>query len=402
MNTDEKREKSPIARVGSRRWGYKLLSALLLIGLTALTAWNLTRSSALEEAQRAYSRADLVSCLQHALDHLERRPWSHDAALLAANCLSRLDYSVEAEAYYQRAGRLSVNDLQIRAFGLVRGPHPDRAIPAYQEILEREPENIAAMRRLAAVMLSQNNTTELLRLSDRLSHIPGGEVIGFMLRGVVYHNDRNPQQAVAAFERVLELDPELKEMPASRKMFWMHFTDDLARSGRLDDAGKYLAQEVARTPDAELMNRLGETYLLQGESDEAERCFRQAVAWDAKRYAPHLQLAKLAIQQRRRDEALQHLNQARLLRPGSTAFCTTWLPYIGSSAASKRPTASKRPSSRCAKMRPRCHARRGRVAPVCPLIRSRRLLGRACIGPGMPALHGVVAAWSGVAAACAS
>jgi tetratricopeptide (TPR) repeat protein len=290
-----------------------LVSAL--IGVAGLTGWNLTRSAALGESQRAYARGDLVSCLQRALDHLQRLPWSRDAALLAANCLSRLDYSEEAEAYYRRAGRLSLGDLHIRAYGMARGPHPERAIGAYQEILRQAPDDITAMRCLAAILLAKGNTAELLALSDRLIHAPDGKVIGLMLRGVVYHNDRNPEQAVSAFEQVLELDPEFRQMPAGRELFWRHFTDDLAKSGRLADAGRYMARELERSPDAELMNRLGETYLLQGDLAGAERCFRQATTWAPSYYAPHLQLAKLAIQQRRRDEALQHLNQARLLAP---------------------------------------------------------------------------------------
>ena len=206
----------------SRRWGSALLFVSILIGLLLVTAWNLTRSDALEEARRAYARVDLVGCLQHALDHLERQPWSREAALLAARCLSRLDYADQAEPYFHRAGRLSLSDLQIRAYGMVRGPHPERAIPAFQEILERSPGNVTAMRRLAAVLLAQKDMPQLLKLADSSTMPPGGEVIGSMLRGVVYHNDKNPQQAVAAFERVLELDPELSEMPASRGMFSNH------------------------------------------------------------------------------------------------------------------------------------------------------------------------------------
>ena len=76
-----------------------------------------------------------MGCLQHALDHLERRPWSRDAALLAGRCLSRLDYADQAEPYYRRAGRLLLQDQQVRAYGLVRGPHPELAIPAYREII---------------------------------------------------------------------------------------------------------------------------------------------------------------------------------------------------------------------------------------------------------------------------
>jgi tetratricopeptide (TPR) repeat protein len=280
-----------------------------------VTAWNLTRSDALAEARRAYAQGELALGLQHALDHLERRPWSREAALLAARCLSRLDYADEAEPYYQRAGRLSLSDLQVRAYGLVRGPHPERAIPAYHEILERAPDNVTAMRRLAAVLLARNDTAELLKLADRLSHTAHGDVIGSTLRGVAYHNDKNPQQAVAAFEHVLELDPNLREMPAARGLLWRHLTEDLAASGRLADAERYLTQALADAPDPELMNRLGTTYFLQGKLEDAERCFRQAMEWDPRSYAPHLNLAKLALQRRQPDEALKHLNQARLLAP---------------------------------------------------------------------------------------
>src|SRR5262249_48934173 len=157
--------------------------------------------------RRAYSRGDLAAGLKGALDHLDRQPWSREAALLAANCLSRLDYSDLAEPYYRRAGHLALSDLQVRAFALARGPRPELAIPAFYDILARSPENVTAMRRLAAVLLAQNKTEDLLELALRLDQIASGAVIGSTLRGVVYHNEKNSQQAVAAFERVLDLDP---------------------------------------------------------------------------------------------------------------------------------------------------------------------------------------------------
>src|SRR5581483_8054984 len=102
------REQPELSRRRWPRWRPLLLVGLMLAGLGGLTGWNLTRSSALDEARRAYARVDLYAALQHALDHLDRQPWSREAALVAANCLSRLDYSDQAEAYYQRAGRLSL------------------------------------------------------------------------------------------------------------------------------------------------------------------------------------------------------------------------------------------------------------------------------------------------------
>jgi tetratricopeptide (TPR) repeat protein len=308
-------EQARLPKFRNQPWRTTIVFCLVLAGLSILTGWNLTRSDAIADARRSYTRAELVPCLEHALDHLERRPWSREAALLAARCLSRLDYAEDAEPYYRRAGQLELNDSQIRAFGLARGPHPEHAIPAYNEILVRWPDNVTALRRLAGVLLAQNKTEQLLKLADRLGQTPGGAVIGQTLRGVVYHNDKNAQQAVAAFERVLDLDPELREMPLARGMFWSHLADDLVASGRFDEAGRYLTRALTGNADAFLMNQLGRVYFLQGELDDAEHSFRQAAQWDPSDYSPRLELAKLALQRRDREEALLQLNQAHLLAP---------------------------------------------------------------------------------------
>jgi tetratricopeptide (TPR) repeat protein len=296
-----------------RRVGLAIFA--ILVALSAVTAWNVTRSDALLAARRSYTRGELATCLQHSLDHLRRQPWSREAALLAAHCLNRLDYAEPAEAYYQRAGVLSLSDLQIRAYGLVRGPHPERAIPVFNEILARSPENVTAMRRLAAVLLAQNQTEELLKLAERLDHTSHGAIIGSTLRGVVYHNDKNPQQSVVAFRRVLELDPQLREAPLARSLFWSHLADDLAASGRIDDARLALTEAVAKAPDSSLLNRLGRMYFLQGDLDGAERCFRESAELAPTQYEAYVELAKLAIQRHDRQEALKQLNRARDLAP---------------------------------------------------------------------------------------
>jgi tetratricopeptide (TPR) repeat protein len=308
-------KRSHLASLGSRRWHFTLIFASVLIGLVVLTAWNLTRSTAIEEARHSYTRGKLADCLQHALDHLNRQPWSREAALMAALCLSRLDYADQAESYYRNAGSLSLNELQIRALGLAKGPHPEQAVQAYDEILARWPDNVIALRRLAAIQIAQNKTDELLTLAERLSHTSGGAVIGHTLRGVTYHNDHNPQQAVVAFERVLELDPELREMPLSHRLFWSHLANDLVESGRIDDASRQLTKALAIAPDADLMNQLGRIYFLQGALDDAERCYQQAAEWDPSDYGPHLNLARLALQRRDRGEALKQLNKAKALEP---------------------------------------------------------------------------------------
>ena len=141
-------------RAGRRR-GRRLSTAIVIlsVGLLSLTAWNVTRSEAMLAARQAYSKEDFALALARSLEHLDKQPWSGEAAVLAANCLSRLNFALEAEPYYRRAGQLELSDLQIRAYGLARGPQPELAIPAFHEVLARSPSNVTAMRRLAGVLL---------------------------------------------------------------------------------------------------------------------------------------------------------------------------------------------------------------------------------------------------------
>ncbi len=302
-------------QTASRPWRGRVLFAVALVSLLALTAWNVTYSTAIEAATKAYSSGDLPEALQHALEHLSARPWSRQAALVAANCLSRLDYADEAEPYYRRAGSLSLGDWQIRAYGLARGPHPERAIPVYEQMLALWPENVTALRRFAAVLLAQDKMTEAHALSERLLSIPSGALIGQTLKAVVYHNEKNHQHAAAAFEKVLELAPELRGMPLTHNLFWTQFTDDLIASGRLPEARDALRKYLAKSSDADLTNRLGQIYLLEGSFDDAERCFKQAMEQNPDAFGPPLNLGKLALQRHDPKLALEYLKQAKLLAP---------------------------------------------------------------------------------------
>jgi tetratricopeptide (TPR) repeat protein len=317
----------------SRRDVRRLAGAATASGLAAallvsLTVWNLTRSVALEEAQRAYARRDLAGCLRRARDHLARRPWSRAAALLAARCLSQLDYPDEAEPYYQRAGRLALDDRQIRAYGFVRSNQHAHAIRAYQEILARWPDNVLALRRLAAVELAVQNRTASLALADRLIAIPGGEAVGFTLRGTVHHDDGNRAEAVAAYERVLQRDPELRVMPLPRRLFWSEFGDDLVALGRVADARRHLRRAVAQEPDAALMTMLGRAAQLEGDIDDAEACFRQALRLSPRNVQAAYSLSLALRQLGRLDEATRYQRLADELRRQSAqaARCQGPLP----------------------------------------------------------------------------
>jgi len=287
--------------------------------MAAGTFWNLSRSSGLEDAERASTLGDFETCLARALDHLDRNPWSQRAALLAARCLSRLDRVEQAEIYYRRAGKLDLPDLQLRAYAIARGPHPAQAVAAFKEILERSPNQVSAMRRLAAVELALSDRAALKELADRLDRAPEGQVLGATLRGVVHHNEKNHELACEDFLKVLKIDPELKEMPLPRAFFFGQLAEDLIASGRIDEAREQLLKAVAIRPEASLFNWIGHCYLLQGKLDEASDFFHKAVEADPTLHGAWVNLGKLELQRNRPEKALAALERARSITPNSYA-----------------------------------------------------------------------------------
>ena len=220
------------------------------------------------------------------------------------------------------------------AFRLRRGPVAQRPAPprlrpgtratprpAAHRGLSRDPGPVArstssAMRRLAAVLLAQNDirhsscnwptgssASRAARWSERCS---GARA---------HHNESNPQMAVASFERVLELDPGLREMPALRKSFWDQLAKDLVECGRIEDSCHRLEQALLTERTRNCRTCWATPTSSRATSTSREPRHRQAMEWDPGFYCPHLNLAKLELLFRRHDDALRQLSQALVAGP---------------------------------------------------------------------------------------
>jgi tetratricopeptide (TPR) repeat protein len=287
-----------------------LLGSAVVAAVAALTAWNVTFSHALDEARAEYARGRYVNAAQHALDHLDRRPWSRGAAQVAARSLSMLDVPEEAEIYYQRAGRLSLDDLHLRAGAWVRSDHPEGARGVFQQILQRSPLDTTALRGLVGVELVLGNLEGAFQTAERLIAVPGGAVAGHALRGLASHEMTKRDEAVRDFECAFELNPSLSEMPLLPRVFWLDLAEDLVANGRAVDARRYLERAVKVAPDASLLTALGRAYQLEGNLDDAERALADAAAADTKDDLPHLHLGQIALQRNRLADAERLLRHA--------------------------------------------------------------------------------------------
>jgi tetratricopeptide (TPR) repeat protein len=298
------------SRLGSRRSCRIGLYLAITGGMIGAASWFLTRFDPVGRASTAFDRRQYLFALQAAQAHLEWYPNDRRASLLAARCLMRLGRYTQAEASYRKAAPLDLADAHARAYNLVNLNEPKRAVLAYDELLKRWPDDVLALKRVAAVRMGTVQWRDALDLAGRLIAIPGEEVAGQTMAGIAHHELKHYDQAVTSWLRVLEIDNDLKQMPLPRVLFWNNLSIDLIAGGRAEEARRYLTRALADCQDAGLMELLGLTYSQQGAIDDAERCWRQAESWDPNNADVCLDLGRLALSRNRWSEAVDLLQRA--------------------------------------------------------------------------------------------
>jgi tetratricopeptide (TPR) repeat protein len=307
------------------------MAGLLAIGALAWLGHREWDPPALREAASAYRRGDLEAAHRKATAHLSSRPMSRAAALIAAQSLGRLGRAGEAEPYYRRAGRLGIDVEHGRAFALIQARLHDGAAEVYEEILSRSPGDVTALRRLAVARILQSRWNDALEVAGRLKRLPRGEVIGYTLAGVVYHDTARPDAAVVEFERVVAIDPDLLQMPLQPKeQFWVYLTQDLVGLGRGDDARPYLARALADRQAPYYYDLLGESFWQEGAIEDAERSWLKSIEINPRRAQPWLSLGNLDLQRNHLEGAVERLGRAAGLAPSARE------PYYSLSQAYSR------------------------------------------------------------------
>ncbi len=298
------------------RWG----RLFVLLGLLALTAWNLTRSDALARAlaeePRAIEPSARAQTLRLALEHLERRPWSRDAARLAGRCLSRLDEPDAAEAYYRRGAPLGRDDLAVRAYAIVRANRRDDAVAAYRELLARWPGDVEALRMLSGLYYARKQYDEGIEVARQLLDHPGSEAEAHWRLATMYHESSSPEPAVAEYEALLQVDPELRVVPAEvRSLHWFQFANDLLSVGRAADARTHLSRALERYDEPTLRILEGQAAFQLRDFEAAERAWRTVVERDPSQAKAWQELGRLALARQQPAEAVAALERAAALAP---------------------------------------------------------------------------------------
>ncbi len=299
------------------RGGARWVALAVLFAAASALVWSWTRPPDRFDldgrAAAALARGRPRTALRDALAFLARRPADPAANLMAARCLVRLGRHAEAERHFTRAEPLSAADQHDRALGLVLLDRPLEAAALYTELIDTSPNDVLALKRLAAVRLGLAQAREVVPIAERLIQIPGAEVAGQTLLAYAFHQGKHFKQAAAAAQRVLELDPQLDAIPIPRALFYTHLALDLMAIGRDEPARRHLEHALVRDDDASLKELLGVVCQRLGQLEEAERNWREAVSQDPANADAWLDLGRLAMTRRDGREAVRCFERAAQL-----------------------------------------------------------------------------------------
>jgi tetratricopeptide (TPR) repeat protein len=140
---------------------------------------------------------------------------------------------------------------------------------AYRQVLEIAPTEQGVIFDLARIYLEEKKWTEAGAALEKITVPPTGEFLNLL--GFVYRQKKEPEKALAAFQRALEL----KDDPGTR-LYLVLTLDDL---GRDTEAIEQLRKMVITDPENDqALNYLGYTLVERNENlDEAERLIKEAV-----------------------------------------------------------------------------------------------------------------------------
>jgi tetratricopeptide (TPR) repeat protein len=292
----------------------------VLVGLLGLAVHQQSRNDALVAAREAFALHLDRAALAASLVYLDHHPNDPEANRIAASSLSKLAYARRAEPYYGRAGRLTGDEQNARAFALFRAHELDAAEAISRQVLRETPEEPTALRQLALIRFSRGNVVDALALARELSRSadPQASLVGLAMLGEFSLGAGVEEDVVTSFDEILKRDPELKSIVMPKDRFWLHYVQALVGRGEGRRVVGLEPRAIREAGEgAELVFWIGRAFELLGDHAGAESRWKRAVALDPKLVAGWSFLGRLELSQRRPEAAIAYLDRALELEPSS-------------------------------------------------------------------------------------
>ncbi len=188
---------------------------LIFLQMAGVHRWRVESTETAAECYRRIIELDDKDVIAHeAMRQLHLETGNFEELGEVYNTLAELeaDNAAKAAKYYARA------DLYDGAENYTK------AVSDFRRVLEYEPDNPAALRRLERLYAALNNPSaqiEVLKREIAARDDPKVQVLLHLRIGALWEAQSKPDEAIAAYARVPEIDPhELDALEALRRLHW--------------------------------------------------------------------------------------------------------------------------------------------------------------------------------------
>lgn len=183
------------------------------------------------------------------------------------------------------------------------------AAKAYEKVLKKAPDVLAALNLLADAQLNLGKNARALETARKALAIKPDMVSTWVVIGSAQRRLGDLGKAIESFEKALDLKPDHADA-------MLMLAGTLRDAGQLDDSIDLYEELIELAPTMAMAHyNLGNTLVADGQFDEAIHAYRETIRLDSDYLPAHINLSGALHSNEQMDDALVAVDQALVLAP---------------------------------------------------------------------------------------
>lgn len=296
----------------SRRSYSRARPAVWLLVIGALTAggiwgylwWD---EQPLRDANEALLRGESTQAMKIVQKYLKTHP-PHDGALaLKARIFVALGRYDEALELFAKVGPASLADIKSCAQAYLHLEQWVQAVGLLEQAVRLSPRDPDVLHEITAARAFLGQSKLAMETAKELAKIPGYEARGYVQVGSLERDRQNREKAINAWLKVLDFDPELKQIQIPGEVFYHDLGVLYLDDGDSKSALKMLEKSVQIKPMALGLVHRGQAKLQLGQKEAAIEDWKRALELEPSHREAREDLASAALDRRKPEEAREWL-----------------------------------------------------------------------------------------------
>ncbi len=257
----------------------KLLVVIALLAIVGLGFFAVEwfRDSGLRSARSLFEAGDLEAANNQVISWEREYGATGRSQALQARILVALGRHRTALRIFEQIGAADFGEMHSWATAYLSLQQWSRALPLLQGLHEQQPENADILHEMAACQAQLGQYDEALKTAELFKSTGKSVHRALLLIGSIQMKRGNDAEALKVWNEIRQFDPEYKDLQLPTDEFLTQFASLHVEQGQVDRASELLQQALKIRESAEAWFQFGLVADLQGQPDEAQKRWLNAI-----------------------------------------------------------------------------------------------------------------------------